>query len=77
MTNFYTVDAKTKGMWLLDGVTRNWADANAEIVRLKRLLRPICLEIQLYREGATRRYWVKGWKREDRHSPWKPVKEEP
>lgn len=77
MTNLYTVDAKTKGMWLLDGVTRLWADANAEIVRLKRLLRPICLEVHLYREGAARRYWVKGWKREDRHSPWKPVKEEP
>ena len=76
--SFYTVDAKTKGVWLLDGVTRNWADSNAEIVRRKRLLRPICLEIHLYKElGNHRRMWIKGWKREDRHSPWKPVKEEP
>ena len=74
---YYTVDAKTKGVWILDGVTRTWSESLKEAVRLKRLLRPICLRVDIYREGDRRRYWVKGWTREDRHSPWKPAKEEP
>ena len=77
MTNFYTVDARTKSSWLLDGTTRLWGDALKEIVRLKRLLRPVCLEVHLYQEVGPRRVWVRGWKRGDRHSPWMPTTEEP
>ena len=76
--NRYTVDAKTRGGELLDGQTRTWVDAITEAIRLKRLLRPICFQVHLYRELPNgRRFWVKGWSRPDRHSPWKPAKEEP